>query len=369
MMLDLILICHNERYMERFERSVRLSPWAGRVSVHRYESIEGYRRDAFIGGGEQVLLIDQQEYEDWQQVAGKLTMHLAICLVHEEVETDDELQLFMYQPVSLILERVQQLRSKRRASAVELSGHGSDDQQDSAVDGKQAKVLVLGSPYGGCGVTTAAYHAARHLAMRQERVLYIDMDLYPEPLVIPQVDYDFSRLLYQLTTRPQELLTNWQRFCGIHPPSGVYCFRPPAVRRDLRDVRIEHLNELCRWFGRIGFQTIVLDLDAHWLDDLIEEKLHYDECWLIVPWRKHALSLFPNLRAWIDRHDVRYIVSNLHQQDQPQLDATELEVDAILPYVLTGPDPAEPILAAARLDSVIARLLRESQLTGGISDG
>lgn len=365
-LLELILICHNEPYMERFERSVRLASWAGHVSVHRYGSIERYRRDTFIGNGERAVLMEHRLYEEWQQIASDSTRQLVLCLMPHEEETDDDFRLFMYQPVSSIVERVRQLLATRRMSAGE---HAASERTAEVAAGEQAKILALSSPYGGSGVTTAAYHAARYLAVRQERVLYLNMDLYPEPLIMPQVDYDFSRLLYQLTTRPQELFTNWQRFCGIHPPSGVYSFRPPPVRRDLRDVRIEHLNELCRLFGQIGFQSIVLDLDAHWLDDLIEEKLHYDECWLIAPWRKHQLSLFPTLRGWLGKPDVRYIVSNLHQQDQPQLDAAELEIDAILPYVSTAPDPAEPILSDGRLEGVIARLLRESQITGGVLGG
>ena len=34
-----------------------------------------------------------------------------------------------------------------------------------------------------------------------------------------------------------------------------------------------HLNEACRLFAGLGFETIVLDLDAYFLDDLLEGRL------------------------------------------------------------------------------------------------
>ena len=108
----------------------------------------------------------------------------------------------------------------------------------------------------------------------------------------------------------RQRLRNWNVH-GIATAEGMRrrgCIvfgRPLYAGTSLGMLETAHLNEACRLFAGLGFETIVLDLDAYFLDDLLKGRLAHDECWMILPWSKRDLQGFPALKVFAERSSVR----------------------------------------------------------------
>lgn len=360
--LNLVLISPNAHYMERFDRYVRMSSWRDEIRVHRFTTIDSYRSSEMtdLHMSDKIVLVDDTIFRS----AGdnEELLRGAVRFVQDPLLLSESRGVWMYQPVSQIIATLRSI-GNHDASGVFARRKGDGGGPSTL------KIIGVISPYGGSGVSTVACHLARLAAMRQSKVLYVHLDLYPEPLIVPDgVIYDLSRLLYKLTTRPEEIETEWQHYCGLHPASGIYGLRMPSIRRDMRDITKDHINELCHLFGRTGFSTIVLDLDAHWLDDVTEEQLVYDECWFVSPWKKRYLAEYPSLRQFVRKNNVRYIVNGYRRPDYKVHDDEEPDIDAILPWIEGGEESADPWLPDERVDMILSRLLRESGVLEGGED-
>gem|GEM_PF-1501073 len=368
-MMDLVLISSKHSYVERFDRYIRTSEWREHIRIHRHETVESYRQSELASRARHVILFDDTagEGNELDRLLGEEeaspSIDRVIRLTEDPSEQLADSTIFMYQPVSQIVSQVRTLLAKQDRPAEQQHVHQA---RLARPEGQEATVIGVVSPYGGAGVTTVSYHLARLMAVRQSRVLYVPLGLYPEPVVTPgDVRYDLSRLLYMMSTRPQEVERDWQHYCGIHQPSGVHSLRLPVHRRDLRDVTSDHINDLCRLFGRVGFATIVLDLDAHWLDDMIEGKLMNDECWLISPWKKRQLTNLPVVRDFIRKREVKYIINGATASDGMAAEAGDVEIDAILPWVTSQTLQEDSIMVDERIDTIFMRLIRESRALEG----
>jgi len=363
--VELVLISGNTRYMERLERYVRTSAWRDHIRIHRFTSVDQYRASdlALAENSKRVILAETVDQSAPIEGAWRLTSD-------RRQETDDR-SVFMFQPASQIIEMMLRHASGQEAAPAGTPSFSAKGERESA------KVVCVVSPFGGAGVTTIACALSRLMALRRGKVLYVQLSLYPEPFIAPEdAQYDLSRLIYMLTARPAEAEQNWRQYCGIHPPTGVYSIRLPAMRRDLRDVTAEHVAGLCELFRRIGFATIVFDLAAHWLDDLIEGRIPYDECWLVCPWKKRRLAKFPQVREFAGKRDVKFIVTSGRpfgyedHMTEFRLADEALEIDAIVPWVPDSADSEDSLVTDERIDAIVSRLVRESiALKGGDAVG
>ncbi|GFR38268.1 hypothetical protein PRECH8_15640 [Insulibacter thermoxylanivorax] len=387
-MLELAFLTRDQEYAERFIRYIQNSPWQERVLIHRFSDVQSLLVFSEEFDSEAVFLLDEeaaelQEKNDDSKL-GKLL--LTDMPATDKRETDQSPsdksehkrarwfvlterqdpaspnRLFRYQPVSELLQHLYRVGRPNHSAHLE----GVTSRSGEKPQPRPAAVIGIVSPYGGSGVTTVSCQLAGMLALRQEKVLYMHLDLYPEPSLTANVEYDFSRFLYALTTRPEELEGSWHRYCGRHAASGVYCFRAPAVRRDLRDVETAHLNEACRLFAGLGFETIVLDLDAYFLDDLLEGRLAHDECWMILPWSKRDLQGFPALKVFAERSSVRCLLNHVHAPAGIGVDPLPEYAEAVLPHVPSLREQEDPAkMPDARYSSVLQRLIRESAVLRG----
>jgi len=367
-----VILCSNLEYMERFARYIRQSHWHSQVRLHQFSSPEALERYRQAGGEAHVVLCEKP----WRDPCAKLFSSDRTPIVTLTDQADepaaDELLLRMYQPVSRLLHQLQRLREglepagrseafgKQKATAADRRAM-RDDPASSMVK------MAVASPYGGSGVTTIACHLAKLLAMRLEKVLYLHLDLYPEPVMAPDVEHDLSRLLYALTTRPERLMLEWHLYCGRHPSTGVYTLRPPVIRRDLRDLTTEHVRQICDVFRMIGFQAVVLDLDAHWLDDLVDGQLQADECWLVAPWQRRDFTHYPHLRAFAERSHVRLILNQVSGPPSLLSAADNPHIEAVLPYMGVRDAVDEPYQSSERFESIISRLILDSPVLGGVA--
>jgi len=361
---DLVLLSSNLEYMERFSRYIRLSAWEKLIRIHQFSSLDALARFLQTGGQAQVVLCESHLHDACMQLFAPEET-LIVGLTGQPADAaGGQLEIAMYQPVSRLLRKLERFRAE----------HMPDGKPDLIVadrtNSTPANPLVkvaVASPYGGSGVTTIACHLAKLLAMRLEKVLYLNLDLYPEPVMATDIDYDFSRFLYALMTRPERIAGEWQQYCGRHPVTGVYTFRPPTIRRDLRDVNTEHIHRICAFFQDIGFQAVVLDLDAHWLDDLAEGKIKVDESWLILPWQRKALTDFPQLRTFAERSQVRLILNQVNGPHPVPTAAESPFIEAVLPHLAARGEADPPYQSSERFESIISRLILDSTVLGGLT--
>lgn len=314
----------------------------------------------------QAVLCDGRWRDECSQLFDPEETMIVGLTEHAGEATGERYELVIYQPVSRMLRQLERMRMAcmpdERPEMI-----SADRKKPTATSARQMVRVAVASPYGGCGVTTVACHLAKLLAMRLEKVLYLHLDLYPEPVMVTDAEYDFSRFLYAMTTRPERLSGEWHQYCGRYPATGVYTFRPPTVRRDLRDVKTEHINRICALFQEIGFQAVVLDLDAHWLDDLAEGKLHADETWLVAPWQRRDLSAFPHLRAFVERSPVRMILNQVNGPKPMPSAAESPLIEAVLPHLAAHGEADHPYQSSELFESIISRLILDSPVLGGMT--
>lgn len=363
---EIVMLCSNLEYMERFSRYLRLSQWDRQVRVHQFSSLETLERYCQAGGQAHVVLCEKQWHEGCTQLFHTDHTYIAVITDQAVHPVADGHELKMYQPVSRLLAHLERVRVEKEPTGlpeqpVPMRHKTASSQPDSMV------IIAVTSPYGGSGVTTIACHLAKLLAMRMDKVLYLHLNLYPEPVMVADVEYDFSRMLYALLTRPERLTREWQQYCSRFPTTGVYTFRPPVIRRDLRDVKIEHIHRICELFRDIGFQAVVLDLDAHWLDDLVEGKLHADECWMVAPWQRRDWKHFPHLRSFTERSHVRVILNQVNGPQPVPSVAEDPNIEAVLPHMGVRGTADEPYQSSELFESIITRLILHSPVLGGVA--
>lgn len=352
-LLEIVLASVNQDYVQRFARYVRTSHWNDKVRLHSFTKVQSLidfctaESTAF-----RFVLLDDQLYEACNSLHS-----LQAERIYRFVKTvhDEQHELQMYQPLSQLLQALYD-------SYVEQSQH--DHSEGVGIRG-ECKITAVVSPYGGSGVTTVAFALSRALAMRDEKVLYVNLELYPKPHIVADSKYDFSRLLYILTTRPDELDHKWHLYCAPHEPSSVHCFRPAVVKRDLRDVKSEHLNMLFEKFQQYGFSQIVLDADAHWLDDLLEQQIQHDECWIVVPWNRKELHDFPELAAFVNEHRVKLIVNQVQAMEHAPISVIEEKADIVIPHIRGAGGLSADLLSDEAIPTQLLRMLADPVSAGG----
>ena len=351
-MIEIVLATVNQVYMYRFSRYVRTSHWNDKVRLHLFTNGESLQ--AFLTAehsGYLFVLLDEEISEQCERFNDLQDFH-SYRLVKKVLSAQQEIR--MYQPVSQIMQSLYDI-------------YVEDTMENPSVDRKHhglCKITAVVSPYGGSGVTTIAFALARAYALRDEKVLYVNLELYPKPYIVPDCKYDFSRLLYMLTTRPEELDHKWQLYCAPHEPSSVYCFRPPPIRRDLRDLKSEHLHLLLDKFRQFGFHKIVLDADAHWLDDLYEQHIEHDECWVVVPWKLRELRDFPELTTFISNRGAKLIFNQVHTSEYASLKEIDEKADVVIPYIHSETNNPTAFLMNEQIPSQLSRMFADPTLLG-----
>lgn len=353
MVLEIVLVSINSSYVQRFARYVRTSRWNDKVRLHLFTSSQDLLAfSAAEKAAFRIALLDEDVYPACAQHQRLHAEHIYRLVKSENLEPGE---LWMYKPVSQMLQFLYDIYVEQTKLELPQSEIHSGD----------CKVTAVTSPYGGSGVSTIAFALSRALAMHDAKVLYINMELYPKPHVVPDCKYDFSRLLYVLTTRPDELEQKWQLYCAPHEASSVYCFRPSAVKRDLRDLKSEHVHLLINKFRQFGFSNIVLDTDAHWLDDLIDEHIPHDECWLVVPWNHKDLHDFPEVQALAAQQRTKLIVNQVQAAEYAPLTELEGQVDAVIPHIHGVSERAVKLLIDETIPSQLSRMMSDPLILGG----
>lgn len=359
--------------MDRIDRYIRFSEWREKVCLHRYTSI-----GSFVESGLQrcesevdeiVLIEDSLQESEMAETETELSQRTPIIsFTKERIQSTTSEAIYMYQPISRMLRQMLDLAAVRTLTADHGEGRVSIDDEQHSARHRMATIAVT-SPYGGSGVTTVSRLLAHQLAMRYGKVLYLNMELYPKRSPLPEVTHEFSRFLYMLTTRPDELVGTWTQYCGPLADK-VFAFAPPKLRREMRDMKPEYINLIGEQFHEIGFQAIVIDLDAHWLDDLIEGHIHCDESWVVLPWKHRNMQEFPELLPYLQQPNVKLIANRTDAQEGTlsSMETKELEVDASLPYSVSALRQQEEVLADDRLSAMISRVIRESAALGGVAD-
>ena len=130
------------------------------------------------------------------------------------------------------------------------------------------KVISFISAGGGMGCSVAAAAYAKRMAMRQKKVLYLNLELFADTNIFFQGEgqFNFSDIIYALRNQKTNLILKLESSIR-QDHSGVLFYAGPKVPLDLKELKAENVKRLLMETRNIGYDYIVIDSDFG-LDDI-----------------------------------------------------------------------------------------------------
>ena len=136
-------------------------------------------------------------------------------------------------------------------------------------DGGQSTVVVFASPIGGVGTSSCAAACAKHIAKKNQNVLYLSLELFSSSDIFfsGEGKYNMSDIIYALKSRMSNLQLKLES-CVKHDESGVCFYSQPKVALDMREIDVSDINKLIDELRQnSSYEYIIIDIDFG-LDDV-----------------------------------------------------------------------------------------------------
>ncbi|MCZ8521508.1 MULTISPECIES: nucleotide-binding protein [Paenibacillus] len=333
--MTLALLDTDPYFGEMLSAYIRGSAFADRFLLKRFTTKEEGLRYMQEEGGARILLVHDSWLPLPEEVFG--SPQGAVVLLSETAAAGGILEypvLCKYQPLDRLMGAI--------------SSHYNEYSTGKPLLGRRGtRSVVLHSAVGGAGKTVTAFHTARLLALRGERVLLLNLERYPSLPWFAEEAGDtaesFSRLLYYAKSNAAGVAGKLEGLVRRHA-YGKFDYVPPSVHpQEMEELAPEHALKLVEGMVAAGlYDTLIIDTDSYapklagallgaadeilWLvtDDLVQ--LHKTSRLL-----KSLQGSDAPRSAWMPK--VRFVLNRSTGQIWNSWEAYGLKVHAFLPYV------------------------------------
>jgi hypothetical protein len=336
--------------------------------VHYLQHLLDYVRNSEFAEWFQI-----RAYTKWSNVEDWSDLHRLIFdeMFFADMAEQDAVQDFKDVPVTLLTDREQPAHNELHkyqplqrlwTQIYELCAPDSDFLLPTVQKRDRTELISLFSLSGGSGKTTLAIHLARHLALQGERVLYLNLEDIPSPLLCPGESSapTLSEFLYYLksdmhSSRDAKLV--W--LGNEHPQWKFFYFQPQVQFHEMNEWKEEEALSLLESIVRSeSFRYIIVDLSSHLTVQSLACLAKSDRiCWLVTDELQH-LSKVESFLSFTRQSGI--------QQQWDWLHRTEWILNKSFGYLL-NPDLLEPLTLAARLPFV-NQWRTESSIAGNSTD-
>lgn len=133
---------------------------------------------------------------------------------------------------------------------------------DYQTDKGECKVIAFSSACGGSGASSAAAACAIHLALRKNRVLYLNLETFGSADAFFHASgiANMSDVIYAVKNKKSNLKVKLESNVR-QSEEGVYFFAGPNVALDMNEFEVQERIDLINELSASGYDYIVLDLD------------------------------------------------------------------------------------------------------------
>lgn len=180
---------------------------------------------------------------------------VTVYLAEEEGQpAEGVLSLFKYKPLNQLLSSTLSAYYEHHATMSGIAGN----------DGK-TKVVSVYSPSGGSGKTTFAVSMGRQLAMKGNKVFYLNFELFNSTSLYFQSAEDAPSLqiLYYLKARPNQLMAKIEGLKKFDQDANLDYFDLPSCPDEMLSITKAEVKTLIRALIETGqYDYILIDLDS-----------------------------------------------------------------------------------------------------------
>ncbi len=165
----------------------------------------------------------------------------------------DERAVCKYQRAELIYKQILSLYSEKteKVSGLQFGENA-------------CKVIAFVSPAGGTGCSSAAAAAAMHLALKQKKVLYLNMEHFGNSDLFFSAEGpgDFGDIIYTLKSKKGNLPLKLESLVK-RDGSGVYFYSGTKLALDMTELKQDEMKQLIEYMKNYGgYQYLILDMDC-----------------------------------------------------------------------------------------------------------
>lgn len=286
--LQLILLDSDSLYLKSFGEYILSSNLNAKFDVKLFSNTLSFKQHLSSGQTYDVLLIQPSLYDSG--IIGN-EKGLVVLLKEEEAAEEGPLfSVFKYQPLNQLISSILSVYYENHSS---LSGYSRN--------GGKTKVISIYSPSGGSGKSTISANMSRQLALRGDKVFYLNLELMNTTSLYfrSQQDQPSLQILYYLKARPNQLLAKVEALKKYDPESKVDYFDLPPCPDEMMAITKEETKRLI--YALIETQSydyIIIDLDSAIHDRIAAA---FEESSLIIWLLNNDLQSFHKTSAYIER--------------------------------------------------------------------
>ncbi|MEG2813099.1 MAG: AAA family ATPase [Oscillospiraceae bacterium] len=153
-----------------------------------------------------------------------------------------------------------------------FSEHVSNSTGIKSDDDSTTKIIALVSASGGVGSSTVAAACAKYFALKDKKVLYVNLEQFGSADMFFQGDgqFDFSDIIYAIKSKKTNLSLKLESNVK-QDASGVYFFSSTKNALDLMELKPEDIKELFVTLTKMGvYDYIIADIDFSICETTIE---------------------------------------------------------------------------------------------------
>ena len=165
---------------------------------------------------------------------------------------NDRRAICKFQKVELIYRQILGLFSETAGSVAGMK-LGDDE----------CKLIAFASPCGGVGCSVMAAACARHIAMKGEKVLYLNLERFgsSDLFFSAEGQFDMSDVIFALKSKKANLAMKMES-CVKRDACGVHFYSQPKIALDMHELDMNDVSRLISAAKLSGVYTcVVLDMD------------------------------------------------------------------------------------------------------------
>ena len=249
--IRLIFADQDTVYMDYFLNYIRSSKEAEKFEIKMFsskENLEKYLIDKPIAD---ILLISSSFQFDFPPTHQAITIYLQNEIILDS--QDDSFTIYKYQPLNQLISQI-------------LSIYYEHSQKISKISKSiRTKTIAVYSAAGGTGKTTVAVQLCRQLALQNQKVFYLNLELFHSTSLYfssPE-DQPSSQILYYLKANPNQLLGKIESLKKRDTQTNVEYFDMAVSAEEMLEITAEEVERLLDGLVQTeNYDYIILDLDS-----------------------------------------------------------------------------------------------------------
>lgn len=331
-----LIIAEKEReYIDLFMKYVRETEYIRKFNIKTFsskENLEGF----FKRQKKTDILLTIPEFITGNLEVGKIEVTILLSEKNKIDENENLPVLFKYQPLNQILSKI-----------LSIYTENCENGKLRIIGDNKVNVITVCSASGGNGKTTVAINLASKIALRDKKVLYLNLEFFNSTGIFFPLkgSDDLSRILYYLKTDSNDLVNKIDELKNYDLESKIEYFEPFSNSYELFDLTREDLKILIDSIEKLGrYDYLIIDLDILKSDFFVSAFTRSDNIiWLVLDNIQdlHKTKLFKDNLIFLldDRYEevsekILFTMNKfLGRNVQNDLSKYEINLFGYLPYI------------------------------------